>query len=244
MYLNDLFTTSSGPNCASWLPELRFGQSKALWNWLCAIRTCISNFKTPCEISLRLWRLPCHSMMSPKPPYNLSSSLNCISRFPELRFGQSKAFRILLCYLLTHMSSISACQDFTVSLWHPLWRVIASQKIPYDLFTTFSSQNCISWLPELCFRQSKTCRTWLCNLQTHMTSIRTDCDGSVPLWHYQNQRAASLRSPPVKIALQPPPVKIVQLSFQRSILVDPKHVRTGFAITGHIKQVSVHIVTF
>ena len=92
----DLFTTSSGQNCVSRLPELCFGQSKELWNWLCVILARIFNFKIPCDISVPLGHLPCHSMMSPKSAcdlFTISSSQNCISWLPKFRFCQSKTFR-------------------------------------------------------------------------------------------------------------------------------------------------------
>ena len=95
------------------------------------------------------------------------------------------------------MSSISTCQDIPVPLWHPPWRVVASRKSPYDLFTasSSSSQNCIYWFPKLCFSQSKTCRTWLCNLRTHMTSIMTDCHVSIPSWYSPCLSMMSPKSP-------------------------------------------------
>ena len=122
------------------------------------------------------------------------------------------------------------------------WRVVASPKSPYDLFTTSFSQNCISWLPEICFSQSKICRTWLCNLQTHMTSIRNDSDVSAPLWHFLCLSMMSPKSPYDLFTTSSGQKCISWLS--KICFANLKYARPDYDIRGYICQVSVPVKTF
>ena len=142
------------------------------------------------------------------------------------------------------MSSVSTCQDIPVPLWHPPWRVLLHQnplRPLYDLLQLQSKLFILASQSFVLFNPKHvgpgyviSGHTW--QVSEPIVAFQSRCNTPrVSAWCHQN---------PLMTSLRPPPVKIAYLGFPSSVFANPKHAWPGYAICGHICQVSVPVETF
>ena len=144
------------------------------------------NFVTGYDNTVLVWHLPWRNMMSRFWTYGAVGAPNTqffISRLSGLCFRSSKACKTWIWSLWTSMFNLVTCCDNPVQVWHILWRNTVSWFWAYGVVWAPNSQFFIPWLPELCFRSSKACKTWLWSLWTYMFDFMNFCDNPVPVWH-------------------------------------------------------------